>query len=280
MYRYSTIFIFLCALVSAANAQSFSMADSLFAAGDYELAAVEYERCVYQSESRQATQQALRKKALCYKALNRYSRAAETQSRCTESYGDWLQLTLYSYLAADFSGAATAAANATMLCDTVGEDLMLLQMLALNELTLYDSARIVADKLVAHHLAATGDDISSIVDSIYSRQPSLKSEKLGWYLSFVPGLGHVYAGEVGLGLAAFAMNAAVLGFGVWQVFEGCYITAYMGGAGLLSVTYPGAMHSAAHYIKRTNYLRTSAFNNSLRQGIMDAMVKGDGHQGR
>ena len=272
MYRYYTIFIFLCALAIGTKAQSFAKADSLFAAGEYEWAAVEYERCVYLSESRQTTHEALRRRAESYKRLGRYDKAGDALERCAESYDEFQQLALCRYLAGHYSTAAFVVDRCEMLFDTVGEDMYLIKILALNEQALYDSARTVADSLAARHLAATGEDIAPLIDSIYALKPHLKSEKLAWYLSFIPGMGHVYAGEVGLGLAAFAMNVAALGFGVWQVFEGCYVTAYMGGAGLLSITYPGAMRSAAHYVKRTNYRRTTRFNGGARETLIDALA--------
>ena len=271
MSRFCTIFIFLCGLLTATNAQSFAVADSLFAVADYELAAVEYERCVYLSESRETTHLALERKAECFKRMGNYGRAADVMERYAASYAELQQIALCRYLDGYFRDAAFAVDRCEMLHDTLGEDMLLLKLLALNEQALYDSARAVGRQLAARHAKATGEDISPLLDSIYGKKPCLKSETLGWYLSLVPGLGHAYAGEYGLGAAAFAMNAACLAFGVWQVFEGCYITAYMGGAGLLSVTYPGAMRSATHYIKKANYERTAAFNAGCKAAVMDAL---------
>lgn len=273
MYRYFTIFIFLCVLLTTANGQSTALADSLMAAGDYDLAVVEYERCVYQAQSRQIKTYALRRKAECFKLLGNYTRAGDALERCAENYTDFVQLSLCRYLAGFYESAAFAANRCEMLCDTVGEDIYLIWMLALNEMSLYDSAHSVAITLAAKHLSATGVDISPIVDSLYSNTPQLKNERLAWYLSLLPGLGHAYAGEYGLGVAAFAMNAALLTFGVWQVFEGCYVTAYMGGAGLLSVTYPGAMRNAEYCVRKYNYKQTSAFNTAIRQVVMAAVCK-------
>ena len=271
MSKYFTIFISLCALLTAIDAQPTAFADSLFAAGDYELAAVEYERCVYNAESRQVATDALKGKAESLKRLGRYGRAADAIQRFAASYHDFQQLALCRYLDGDFTAAAFAVDRCEIVHDTLGEDMLLLKMLALNEQALYDSAHAVAAMLVEQHRAATGDDIAHLVDSIYSSTPRLKNERLAWYLSLVPGLGHLYAGECGLGAAAFVMNAAVLAFGVWQVLEGCYVTAYMGGAGLLSVTYPGTMRSAEYYVRKTNHQRTSTFNRGAKDAVMSAV---------
>lgn len=272
MYRYFTIFIFLCALATGTKAQSFAFADSLFEAGDYELAAVEYERCVYLSESRQTTYEAWKRCAQSYKMLGRYDKAGDALECCVgKTYSDYLQLALYRYLGGYYETSSFVVERCEMLFDTVGEDMYLIKMLALNEQELYDSARVVADSLVAKHFKSTGEDIMPLIDSLYALKPRLKSETLGWYLSLVPGLGHVYAGQYGLGAAALLMNVAALGFGVWQALEGCYITAYLGGAGLLSTTYPGAMRSATHYIKKANYKRTSSFNNGCKEALINAL---------
>ena len=257
MYRFFTTFIFLCALATVTKAQSFATADNLFTARDYERAAVEYERCVFLAESRTATHNALVKKAQCYKQLERYDRAAATLERCARDYDDYAQLALCHYLDANFVAAVSAVENCRMLADSVDKDVLLIQLLSLNELHRYDSAQAVALEIVGHQL-----------DSCYAARPRLKKEKTAWYLSFVPGLGHIYAGQYGLGAAAFALNAAVLGFGVWQAFEGCWLTAYLGGAGLLSATYPGAMRSAEYYVRQYNYRRTSQFNTDLRGRLL------------
>lgn len=274
MYRYFTIFIFLFAPVIAIDAQSFAKADSLYAKGDYGLAAVEYERCVYLSQSREATRTALERKAECFKRAGNYRRAADALERYASSYADFRQLALCRYLDGDFTSAAFTIDRCEMIHDTLGEDMLLIRMLALNGQGLYDSARVAGLELAAKHLAATGEDLGPLLDSIYGCTPHLKSERLGWYLSFIPGLGHAYAGEYGLGAAAFVMNAAVLAFGVWQMFEGCWLTAWLGGAGLLSATFPGAMRSAEHYVRKYNYEHTAAFNCSFKSAVMDALEDG------
>ena len=257
MYKYFTTFIFLCVLATVTKAQSFSTADSLFAARDYERAAVEYERCVFLSETRATTHDALLRKAQCYKQVGCYDRAAATLERCARDNNDYAQLALCHYLAADFARAVAAVEDYRMLADTIDENVLLIQILALNELGRYDSALAIAQSFMGHRL-----------DSCYAARPHLKNEKTAWYLSLLPGLGHVYAGQVGLGIASFTMNAAVLGFAVWQVLEHCWLTAWLGGAGLLSATWPGSMRSAEYYVRKYNYSRSSQYNAELRSKIL------------
>ncbi len=270
MSKFYTIFIFLCAAVSAVSGQVFREADSLREAGNLALAAVEYERCAYQADSRDDFRQALQRKAQCYQALARYDRAAATVARYASCYEDYYRQMFYLYLDGKFQETAELAERTEMLYGHAGEDILLLRMLSLNELTLYDSAHVVALRLASLHAAEGHGDITDLIDSFYARTPRLKSENMAWWLSFCPGMGLAYAGEWWLGTVAFAINAAALGFGVWQVFEHCYVTAYMGGAGLLSATFPGQMHSAEYYVRKNNYRRSSAFNKSFKQRVIDA----------
>ena len=246
-----------------------AVADSLRAAGCYDLAAVEYERCLFRPGTMADVRLALVRKAHCQKAAGRYAQAAQTIGRYAQHPADYCQQGLCHYLAGNFSAAATSLDYARMLSERVGEDVLLLQVLTLNALQLYDSARAVATLLADTYRASTGDDIAPILDSLFLLTPKLKSENTARWLSFVPGLGHYYAGEYGVGTAAFLLNAALLGFGVWQVFERCYLTAYVGGAGLLSATFPGAMRSAQHYVRKRNHRLTSAFNAAFRDALLE-----------
>ena len=260
-------------LASATKGQSFGRADSLFDAGDYTLAAVEYERCVFLSESRETTQRALRQKTLCYKNEGRFSEAATTIERYANYYFDYYQLALCQYLAADFQGASTTVRNYAMLYDSIDRDMLLLQMLALNEQNLYDSARSVAFQLAERHKSVTGEDLSLLFDSLFAAHPKMKNETLGFWLSFFPGLGHLYAGKYAMGAGVLLLNATVVTFGVWQALEHFYVTAYLGGAGILNITYLGSMRSAAYQIKKTNYQRSAPFNQRFRQIIVDTLNK-------
>ena len=273
MFKSCTIFIFLCVLVSVTRGQSLGRADSLFDSGDYALAAVEYERCVFLSESRETTSRALRQKALCYKSEGRFAEAAATIERYVDSYADHYQLALCRYLAADYQGASSTVRNYSMWYDSVDRDMLLIQMLALNEQKLYDSARAVSIQLAERHKAIAGEDLMPLLDSLYDACPKMKDETVGFWLSFIPGLGHAYAGNYAMGVGALLLNATVVTFGVWQLLEHCYVTAYLGGAGMLNITYLGSMRSAAYQLQKTNYQRSAPFNQRFRQMIVGALDK-------
>ena len=269
MFRYCIISIFLCATAIVADAQDFGLADSLMRAAEYERAAVEYERCHYLAATSEQAAQALRFKAECYKRMARYDRAASALGRCAQTYGDHLQTALCHYLGEQFPQVVETAENARLLFDTLTADMLLLQTLALNEMGMYDSAHAVARRLVAL-LPSEDDSLRVSVDALYAQSPKLKNEATARWLSLCPGLGHLYAGYPLEAATAWAINAAALGFGVWQVLERCYITAYIGGAGLLSATWPGAMRSAELHARKTNQRRTAQFNQRCRERLVDS----------
>lgn len=263
------ISIYLFATATAVSAQDFRLADSLLQTGDYALAAVEYERCHYCAGSRDVSLAALRQKAQCYKHLQRYDLAASTFERCAATYADHIQIALCHYLSGHYSRVVETAQSAGLVFDTASIDMLLLHTLALNEMQCYDSASAVAFRLAGLCDSAAASRIRAVVSALYSRTPRLKSEATARWLSFFPGLGHLYAGYPLEAVTALLLNAAALGFGVWQVLDRCYITAYIGGAGTLSATYPGVMKSASLHVRKTNLRRASSFNSCFRRQLID-----------
>lgn len=269
MFKSSTISIFLFAIAIVANAQDFHRADSLMQIGNYELSAIEYERCYYTSVSAEYSKIALLRKAECYKKMQNYTQAAATLKRCAETYDELLQTTLCLYLSGQFAAAVENAENICLTFDTVSSDLLLLQTLSLNEMGLYDSAHAVALRLAATLPPEESDNMRALVDDSYSHAPQLKNENTARWLSIIPGLGHLYAGYPLEAATAFVINSAALGFGIVQIFNRCYITAYIGGAGLLSATYPGSMRSAEQHTKNKNQQLSTQFNQQCRKRLID-----------
>lgn len=274
MYRFYITFIFLCVThfagsLSAQNSSFCAKADSLFEEKNYRLARVEYERCFYLSSSQEQSYYALKQKSLCYKALKEYSKAADILLRVAERYEDFYQVALCYYLGDDYAKSLEAVAMAEMLSDTIKEDIVLIKLLAQNELQDYDAARLTAKTLNELHVKSGAKDLLPLIDSLYAELPEKKSERLAEILSFIPGLGQIYAGEYLQGFAALGMNAVALGFGVWQIFDKCYITAYVGGVGALSMTYPGAKTSGVYSAKKYNYKQSQKFNRLFKTTLIE-----------
>lgn len=279
MFRYFIISIFLCATAIVANGQDFRLADSLREAGNLSRAAVEYERCHYLATSAAESQMALHSKAECYKQMHCFGQAAATLQRCAESLDDYLQLTLCLYLSGQFEQAVATAEEAILSCNNdssalsstqsrIPTDLLLIETLALNEMHCYDSAYAVALRMAATLPPEQADSLRTSIENCYRHTPALKKESTARWLSLCPGAGHLYAGYPVEAVAAFVINAAALGFGIWQLFEHCYITAYIGGAGLLGATWPGSILSAEQHARKSNVQRSARFNRQCREQLL------------
>lgn len=288
MSRFYIIFIFLCVTVSGVRSGTlqacnpdtldscriFQKADDLFRQQNYELAAAEYERCFYLSPSKEISYKALQQKAMCYKQTGNYEKAAFNLERIADAYEDYYQIALCYYLSNNFSKSLGTIDKCHLFFDSLQEDMLLLKILTLNELNKYEDSQKASEELANRLKNSTDKDIAPQINKLYSDLPKLKSEQTARILSFVPGLAHIYANEWGKGITAFALNAAALGFGVWQVLDKCYLTAYLGGAGLLSVTYPGAMKNGIYTVRKYNYNKTSQFNNNFKQEIISILQHG------
>lgn len=148
---------------------------------------------------------------------------------------------------------------------------LLMQVLVYNELSRYQDAKIKAKQWVKTLEEGNKDKTrvvdEKLIDDIYANIPKQKSEKIGKFLSYFPGLGHLYAGYPVEGIACFVLNASILTFGVYEAYNAYYLTAYLGGAGMLSGTYFGGYARANYLIRKHNYKVTKAFNDKVR-GIL------------
>ena len=265
-FRYFTIFIFLCATVSVTEAQH--LADSLFRAGCYSKAAMEYERMVFEAQSRDEVLNALLGKAQCQKAMGHYADAASTLKRTAVTEATLAQLLVCLYLSEQYHEAAQLFEDYMIESDSIDNSLLLIYIFTLNELYRYNDSHAAALELAGRCRVID----ALLVDSIYSLAPKQKKEQTAQWLSIVPGLGHLYAGYPLEALTALLLNGAALGFGVWQVFKSCYFTAWLGGAGLLASTYPGNMTSAKLHVRKRNFHRNDSFNRMCKEKLTAAFT--------
>jgi len=274
--RFCIAFIFLLGLFSikGQNTDFNSVADDYLQSGDYANALVEYERIAFEKPSVSLVNEALFKKAFCYKQLGNFQMASKTLSRIllfglsqNELNDYFYEKILCSYLSGDFNEAATTIDEmyATISSETDANPSLLLQVLVYNELTDWKKAKDKAKEWVNVSFPChEQDSLCALIEKRYARPPKLKKERTAKILAFVPGLGHIYAGYWGEGLVSFTLNAAVLSFGVYQAWYGYYITAYLGGAGALSTTFFGNLYRAEYLVGKRNYKKIRAFNDEAR----------------
>lgn len=91
----------------------------------------------------------------------------------------------------------------------------------------------------------------------------IKNKEAGFWWGLVPGVGHFYAGAYKEGLTSFVLNAASLAFGVWQVYNGFYLTGYFGSTGLLVKFYYGSHDHKDYLIEKRNFEEIQSFKNKV-----------------
>lgn len=269
------LFIFLLEL-PLAYSQQFEIAEEYFAKEDLDNALLEYERVFYFSQDAVVQKQALKHKAHIYKIKEDYLKSAYTLQRIPlydmsleERDSVFYQMLLCFYFADDFSKARQTMLSMDLnLQENPSKDLLLVEILNLNELKDYATAY---NKLLEYENKVTylTNEDKHLLDSLYTHQPKQKSEKKARHLSFFPGLGHVYSGYWFEGITAFVINAGVLTFGIYQAWHKDYLTAWIGGAGILAAAYTGQQKRAVYLATKYNYLKTKDFNAKIKNILLN-----------
>lgn len=278
------ICICLCApFLSSAASDADSLlarADSLLQAGNAAQAAIAYEYVVYRATDSRMEARGCLGKAYAYKRMGRYEDALNNLSRVRfRPLGDTLHYLVRSEMAflLFVSGRFAEAEQQFQQIDYFLPQLALksesryLRILTLNELQQWPEAKAlaldwVADMNLSQH---TKDSLQAEIALLYANPPKLKKRSKAETLSsIVPGLGHAYAGSVGEGTVSMLVSLAALGFTVYNVVQGNYITALTLGTGLLQMFLFGGVRRAGFLAERTNYDRTRGFNNPLKRTLV------------
>lgn len=251
------------------------VADSLFRAGNYEMAIVEYERIVFRNISFAETNYALMQKASCFKEMQMYGEALKNLERVRlflldqdESEIYLYNVVLFSYLSDSYEKAYNALKTYPFCAkESVRDEKMyLLKILVCNEMRKWDEADFTASEWAKIYAS---DSVKYAENGWFSDIPHLKKIKTAKILAIVPGLGHLYAGYPWEALAGLSLNVGALAFGVYETIAKCYLTAYLGGAGMLSSTYFGTVRRAEYLVEKKNYERSRDFNDRLKVEVLN-----------
>ena len=261
--RFFITSIFLCAAFSA-EAQERT---------DWALKAVEYERAAFNAEDPREAAEALSEKAYCYRQCGRYDDAMSTLGRISmyqlapERVDDVLyEKELCSYLSGDFEGAASymdeAAASST-------PRRLLLDALVLAGCAKWDESQAKAVELIDVRYEGEERDAALVeLCSLYSRVPKLKKEDQAVLRSFFPPLGHSYTGHLPEGLACMGLDAAAVGWIVWQCLGGNWITGILVGGIALNASFMGGLERSVSLVDEYNRDALAGFNALLRDILL------------
>lgn len=268
---YFIIFISLCVSFSIkGQTTNQDSGDSLLQPKEYEKKILEYERTIFLSNNIKVKNEALTKKAEALKQINEFKRAAQTLERINEFelnekelIENYFQKILLYYLSQDIDKAVSTIDNMYLQIDSTKlSKTNLLQALVYNEDKSYAKAKA---KAIEYLQQTDQKEKISLIDSLYNHKPKLKSEKTAMYLSFLPGLGHIYAGYWEEGIASFLLNTGVIAFGAYEIYLKNYITAYLGAGGVLSGLYFGSYERAMYLTQKRNYINTNKFNTQIKE---------------
>lgn len=266
MSKYFSICIFLCGLPFA-KAQN---ADSLFAAGDFALARVAFERNVFEG---QLVTESLLKKSWCFKAESRFDEAYQTLQRI--NYGDekvetqasvLYEMALNGHLSGKNDIATGHLAELHYIQnDSVSLNALIVEILALNELGRWNEAKLVYEKYLARTNSYESSDVYN--DIVHKKR---KSPKLAQGLSMiVPGSGQIYAGYPLRGLFSTSVNGGLVAYAVYSFTNAYYLSGAFTGVGLVFLFYNGGALYATKLAEKKNAQRAASFNQKIRERLLE-----------
>jgi tetratricopeptide (TPR) repeat protein len=265
--------IFLCSTFLARAGDS-RVADSLFAAGNFSRAALEYERVFFTDTSMAGKNMALLHRSQCFKNQNNFSEAYNTLKRVQHiRMSDTLdqrirhEKALCAYLSSQYEDAEYELQQ----MDFFDRDTLLtakslfLKVLVLNELEKWDSTKRELKRYFAYKKI---DPDTLNVDALIPPQ-GLRKPRTALLLSlFLPGSGQVYAGKPGRALASIALQGAALTFGIISIMHGYYFEGAFTGVSLFLRFYSGGARHAAYLVEKRNEKRNDAVKEKIKNIIL------------
>lgn len=258
-------------------------AQTLFNKGQYQLAALEFERVVFKSTDKPLTARALIGKAYCKKALGDYNQALVTLNRInirslpdTLIYSTHYEKALCLYLLENFEGAESELAQLKYLVSdsSLMDNAAFLNILILNEQGEWSYAKLLFEEyLVKNNFSLEYLSLYNFLDN----EKTFKKVKKGKTLSYIfPGLGQMYAGHFWRGLASLALNGLTLTYAVYSIASGYYMAGIFTGVALFTTFYTGGARHAEFLINKRNTEYTVAINKKIRETI--AALEKNRHQ--
>lgn len=260
------------------------MADSLMKGHEYALAAVYYEKALFDQNQqvdtvisenfRLLTNTLLNQKIQCQKALRTFEDAWQTAQRFDlNEPNDTLQFklryegALCGYLSQRYNEAYGQIQQTRFYTrdTTLTASLDVLEILTLNELERWTESKVIFARYVSRNR------LTIQVDKLYDflkKKP--KNPDKAQLLSFLmPGLGQIYAGYPKEGLISAGLQALSLGFGAYHVLNHYYWISFFSGASLFQALYFGGARRASIMTGETNQKRKVQNNQKIRAILVE-----------
>lgn len=271
------ICIFLCGpYLGLANRQP---ADSLFAVGNYEAAAVGYEKDFFLSFETVDKKRALLFKSFCYKALGEYDHAYDIVKRGINiGEKDSIELLLRyeaivdSYLAKKPSKVLSEIKLYEFYFPKESMNnnaITILNLLALNDLAEWNESK----QLLLTKRNMFGVD-SLAVEELYkpSTRVKLKNPQKAYNISLLlPGVGQMYAGHFFKGLFSSTVQAALMTFSITSLYDGYFFSGGVSGMSAFYAFYVGGADYSKKLTEKRNDSRIRDTNLIVNSALLDTM---------
>lgn len=257
-------------------------ADSLFKSGQFQKAAIAFERAGFETSDPVGRTFALLGKAECLKKMNKFFEAEETLLRVEYSKNSdsistriRFQTALCGYLAGNFSNAESQIQQLFFFNrDSASTQFALpLYALILNEQSKWSEAYLKMRTFINLNEKSERrrDSIMVLLNHVFDEKffPIEKSERRARRLSMIiPGAGQIYAGKWGEGFSSFGLNLTALAFVGLNFWNAYYITTFTVGTMGLQMVYAGGIERAELLTRQYNLQSKYNYNRELRDVIL------------
>ena len=246
-------------------------------------AEIEYERIIFQKNDNEVKTIAIIGKAKCLKQISQFDKEKKCLERVDfNNISDSLhyfvryELAFCSYLIGNFKNAEMQfqLMQYYVKDTTLFKSSYLLKTLTYNELKKWNEAKFYAMKFIDGTNGSNSfkDSLKKSISKIYEKRnlPKPRNPETAQVLSIIiPGLGHVYAGYPIEGLFNLSLVGVSISLGVYSIFYKYYFTAYMVGVNNFNRFYFGGIKRASFLAEKHNYKMTKAFNESIKEILMN-----------
>jgi hypothetical protein len=291
--RFFSICIFLCVILSINRIDAtdiFSNALRIYSEGQFFRASIEFERAIFYETDAIKIGQCRYYKSLCYKELGDFKRALDELNGINQAI---LPDSLFFRIRYEQSVCNYFNNDPEQSLWSIDEirfrfpdslktiDIVPLNVLCLNDLRKWDEALA----LLTYFVNNTGmpdsvrAEVNSEVSKLYNKRnvPGFHSPKKAENWSrFIPGSGQIYCGAIFEGSFNFIINAALLGYSVYEFYTKYYFTGYIVGLSLFNKTYHGGIHRAGILAVEKNTKALNRFDietSSLLLRVMELRYK-------
>lgn len=275
MPRFYLICIFLSAphFISAQG----SMADSLFATGDYLAARVEFERMVFEAANPAEARVALLRKSQCFKAEGDFANAYQTLQRIAEAEGNpqlKANILYEKILTAFLNGKSDVALGHLQewqyyFADTTAQILDVVEILALNDSHQWSKAQ---EKFKVYAKTFQPGLDSNVYKKILNYKPR-KAATAELLSMLLPGSGQMYAGQFFKGLTSTLINGSLVLFAIYNFSNGFILSGAFTGVALFYIFYTGGASYARSLADKKNEEVYADFNNRIKNQLLSNLPK-------